>query len=276
MNIRKQLTKFASVAFILAGATAANAEARPFMARGDTVQAPPGFTFMCERDQTACETAVAMVAPTSPLAMSALSTSSLGRTWPMAMAAAERQASDTAQDAAELGLIMIETLQAYRPEAVEDFLPAGVLRPVAPTPTVAPVVLAAGPAQLGKGQLKLITSINRDVNREVQKANDFDLYGMPEYWTLPQVVDGKMYGDCEDYALEKRRRLIEAGVSAEALSMAVVVTRRGERHAVLVVAFETGDVVLDNLTPWPTPWADLGYTWIQRQVAGSNAWTTVS
>ena len=85
-----------------------------------------------------------------------------------------------------------------------------------------------------------------------------------------------MYGDCEDYALEKRRRLIEAGVSAEALSMAVVVTRRGERHAVLVVAFESGDVVLDNLTPWPTPWADLGYTWIERQVGSSNAWTTVS
>jgi len=276
MNIRKQLTKFVSVAFILAGATAANAEARPFMARGDTVQAPPGFTFMCERDQTACGTTLAMTVPTAALAMSALSTSSLGRAWPMAMAAAERQASDTAQDAAELGLVMVETLQAYQPEAVEDFLPAGALRPVAPAPTVAPVMLAAGPAQLGKGQLKLITSINRDVNREVQKANDLDLYGMPEYWTLPQVVDGKMYGDCEDYALEKRRRLIEAGVPAEALSMAVVVTRRGERHAVLVVAFETGDVVLDNLTPWPTPWAALGYTWIQRQVAGSNAWTTVS
>jgi len=276
MNIRKQLSMFASVAFMLAGATAANAESRPFMARGDTVEAPPGFTFMCERDQTACETAVAMVAPTATLAMSALSTSSLGRTWPMAMAAAERQASDTAQDAAELGLVMVETLQAYRPEAVEDFLPSGVLRPVAPAQAVAPVVLAAGPAQLGKGQLKLITRINREVNREVQKANDFDLYGMPEYWTLPQVFDGKMYGDCEDYALEKRRRLIEAGVSAEALSMAVVVTRRGERHAVLVASFETGDVVLDNLTPWPTPWADLGYTWIQRQVAGSNAWTTVS
>ncbi len=276
MNIRKQLIKFASVAFMLAGATAANAEARPFMARGDTVQAPPGFTFMCERDLAACETAVAAAAPSATLAMSALSTSSLGRTWPMAMAAAERQSFDAAEDAAQLGLVMIETLRAYRPEAVEDFLPAGVLRPVAAAPTVAPVELAAGPAQLGKGQLKLITSINRDVNREVQKANDFDLYGMPEYWTLPQVVDGKMYGDCEDYALEKRRRLIEAGVSAEALSMAVVVTRRGERHAVLVVAFESGDVVLDNLTPWPTPWADLGYTWIQRQVGSSNAWTTVS
>lgn len=280
MNIRKELSKFASVALILAGATAANAESRPFMARGDTVQAPPGFTFMCERDQTACGTTLAMTVPTAALAMSALSTSSLGWTWPMAMAAAELPVSDTAQDTtedtAELGLVMVESLQAYRPEAVEDFLPAGALRPVAPAPTVAPVVLAAGTAQLGKGQLKLITSINRDVNREVQKANDFDLYGMPEYWTLPQVIDGKMYGDCEDYALEKRRRLIEAGVSAEALSMAVVVTRRGERHAVLVVAFESGDVVLDNLTPWPTPWAALGYTWIQRQVAGSNAWTTVS
>lgn len=276
MNIRKQLIKFVSVAFVLASATVATAETRPFMARGETVEAPPGFTDLCQRDEASCGSPSAMVASGTPLAMAALSTSSLGRTWPMAMAAAQRQASDAVEDAAALGLVMVESLQAYRPEAIEDFLPAGALRSTVAAPTAAPTQIAAGPAQLGKGQLKLITNINRDVNRDVHKANDFDQYGMLEYWTLPQVVDGKMYGDCEDYALEKRRRLIEAGVSAEALSMAVVVTRRGERHAVLVVAFESGDVVLDNLTPWPTPWAELGYTWIQRQVAGSNAWTTVS
>ncbi|WP_425997092.1 transglutaminase-like cysteine peptidase [Caulobacter sp. DWR1-3-2b1] len=272
MNIRKQLIQFASVAIVLATATIVHAGTRPFMARGETVEAPPGFTHLCGQNQASCGAPAALIAPTTTLAMTALSTSSLGRTWPMVIAAAGRQASDAAAEATEMGLIVVESLQAYRPEAVEDFLPAGVVRQSVP----APILMAAGPAQLDKGQLKLITNINRDVNRDVRKSSDFDLYGMPEFWSLPRVIDGQMYGDCEDYALEKRRRLIEAGVPAEALSMAVAVTRRGERHAVLVVAFESGDVVLDNLTPWPTPWADLGYTWIQRQVAGSSAWTTVS
>ena len=247
------------------------------MSRGDTVEAPPGFTDLCQRDETSCGSPAATIAPTTTLAMAALSTSSLSRTWPMAMAAVELQAADAAAEAAELGLAVVESLEAYRPEAVEDFLPAGVIRQAAPALTL----LAAAPgqmdtSQLDKSQLKLITNINRDVNRDVRKANDFDIYGMLEFWSLPRVIDGKMYGDCEDYALEKRRRLIEAGVPAETLSMAVAVTARGERHAVLVVAFESGDIVLDNLTPWPTPWSQLNYTWIQRQVAGSTAWTTIS
>ena len=244
------------------------------MARGEAVEAPPGFTQLCQRDETSCGSPAAMVAPTSALAMTALSTASLGRTWPMALAAAERQALDAAAEAAALGLTTVESLQAYRPDAVEDFLPAGAVRQAAPVRTV--MAASADAEQLDRSQLKLITRINRDVNRDVRKADDFDIYGMPEFWSLPRVIDGRMYGDCEDYALEKRRRLIEAGVPAETLSMAVAVTRRGERHAVLVVAFEAGDVVLDNLTPWPTPWGELNYTWIQRQVGGSTAWTTIS
>lgn len=249
------------------------------MARGETVAAPPGFIDLCERDQASCGSHAGNVVPTTTLALTALSTSSLGRSWSLALAAAT-QAPATQDDDADLGLAVVESLQAYRPEAVEDFLPAGVVREAVEAPAPAPAVVAEAAAsqvaQLDKSQLKLITNINRDVNRDVHKSSDFDLYGMPEFWSLPRVVDGKMYGDCEDYALEKRRRLIEAGVSAKALSMAVAVTARGERHAVLVVAFETGEVVLDNLTPWPTPWAELNYTWIQRQVGGSAEWTTIS
>jgi len=97
---------------------------------------------------------------------------------------------------------------------------------------------------------------------------------MPEYWSLPRVIDGKMYGDCEDYALEKRRRLIAAGVPESALSLAVAVTARGESHAVLMITLKSGDMVLDNLTPWATPWEDLNYRWVQRQVPGTALWTT--
>ncbi len=89
-------------------------------------------------------------------------------------------------------------------------------------------------------------------------------------------MNGKLYGDCEDYALEKRRQLIAAGVPETALSMAVAFTARGESHAVLMVSLESGDWVLDNLTPWATPWGDLNYRWVERQIPGTALWTTVT
>jgi len=101
-----------------------------------------------------------------------------------------------------------------------------------------------------RAQLKLLNQINQSVNREVKKANDLDLYGQPEYWSLPRRVDGRLYGDCEDYALEKRRQLIAAGVPESALSLAVAFTARGESHAVLMISLKSGDWVLGNLTPW--------------------------
>jgi predicted transglutaminase-like cysteine proteinase len=197
-------------------------------------------------------------------------------------------AAQFAVDAADSGpaLLQVEQLQAFTPTIDATFMPAGVLEgadrqaadPVAPT--VLAEATAPGqpprPAFLDKSQMRLVNNLNRDVNREVQKANDFDLYGLLEFWSLPRVIDGKMYGDCEDYALEKRRRLLAAGVPAEAMSMAVAVTARGESHAVLLVRFESGDWVLDNLTPWATPWGDLNYRWIERQEPGSLEWKKVA
>jgi len=259
------------------------------MTRGETVAAPPGFASMCERDDGECAVAAPVItanaaSTSAALSMTTLATSSLGRTWPAVLAAAKSAPATAALDAGPgYDMISVSSLEAYRPAAVEDFLPAGALRPIAEPPP-APVAMAAatpaaspvGPIQLSKSQMKLLNTVNREVNRDVHKESDFNLYGLLEYWSLPRVIDGKMYGDCEDYALEKRRRLIAAGVPAEALSMAVVVTGRGESHAVLVATVENGDIVLDNLSPWATPWEDLNYRWVQRQVAGTNAWTSVS
>jgi predicted transglutaminase-like cysteine proteinase len=53
-------------------------------------------------------------------------------------------------------------------------------------------------------------------------------------------------GDCDDYVMTKRRRLIRAGVPATA--MRIVVSRRsGEGHVVLVLKTDRGEIVLDNL-----------------------------
>ena len=121
-----------------------------------------------------------------------------------------------------------------------------------------------------------IETANRLINTAIRYMSDLAQHATIDVWSAPLASLGTGRGDCEDYALEKRRRLIAEGVPAEALSMAVVVTHRGERHAVLIVAFEAGDMVLDNLTPWPTPWAQLNYTWVERQVAGSSTWTTIA
>jgi predicted transglutaminase-like cysteine proteinase len=47
-------------------------------------------------------------------------------------------------------------------------------------------------------------------------------------------------------------------------------------HAVLLVATENGEVVLDNLSPWVLPWAEAPYAWLDRQAAGTGKWVRVA
>jgi len=60
------------------------------------------------------------------------------------------------------------------------------------------------------------------------------------------------------------------------LRVAILTTRSNERHAVLTIATDKGDYVLDNLRQDIRPWLDTGYTWIARQDAGSaSGWATL-
>ncbi len=86
-------------------------------------------------------------------------------------------------------------------------------------------------------------------------------FGRAEYWTIP--TDG--YGSCHDYALAKRKELIDIGFPKAALRIAIVVTPWQKRHAVLTVATDKGDYVLDNLRDDVIAWNETGYTWIERQ-----------
>lgn len=120
-----------------------------------------------------------------------------------------------------------------------------------------------------------INKINRKVNRAITSRTDLEIYGQGEVWATP-LGDAQRFGDCEDYVLEKRRALIAAGFPPKALSIAVVLTPRKERHAVLLVNGEAGEYVLDNLNSWVTPWDKTEYLWRERQVAGSaNHWASV-
>ena len=98
-------------------------------------------------------------------------------------------------------------------------------------------------------------------------ATDRALYGVDDSWARP-VLDGsrRAYGDCEDYALEKRARLIAQGWPPASLAIAVAVAPHIGLHAVLIVQTDRGDLVLDNLSSEPEPIASLDYVWISRQV----------
>jgi predicted transglutaminase-like cysteine proteinase len=120
----------------------------------------------------------------------------------------------------------------------------------------APAILA-----LTADNWALINRVNRDANNTITYEDDQKHYGINEYWTI--ASDG--YGDCEDFALTKRKALLEAGLPAGALRIALVLTDAKERHAILTVATDHGDFVLDSASDEVRPWTESHYVWLERQ-----------
>lgn len=105
-----------------------------------------------------------------------------------------------------------------------------------------------------------LLAVNAYVNATVVPVTDQELYQTTEFWTYPNG-----YGDCEDYALAKRRELINAGWPASALLLAVVKQANDEGHAVLMVRTDRGDLVLDNQVGSVELWNATSYKFIKRQ-----------
>ena len=109
-------------------------------------------------------------------------------------------------------------------------------------------------------RLTEIDAVNRAVNREIEPATDMEIYGQTEYWTIPVTR-----GDCEDYALLKRQRLMARGWPASALLITVVRDEKGEGHAVLTARTVQGDFILDNKVEEVRPWSKTAYEYVMRQ-----------
>jgi predicted transglutaminase-like cysteine proteinase len=105
-----------------------------------------------------------------------------------------------------------------------------------------------------------LVSINAYHNQNIVPVTDDELYQVAEFWTYPNG-----YGDCEDFALIKRRDLINAGWPASTLLMAVVKEANGNGHAVLIARTDRGDLVLDNQVGDIRLWNETDYKFIKRQ-----------
>ncbi len=132
--------------------------------------------------------------------------------------------------------------------------------------------LKAAVADLDERRWRELLAINNRVNRDIEPMTDMDHWGVPEKWSYP--TDGK--GDCEDYVLEKRKRLIAAGFPRQSLLITVVRDKKGDGHAVLMVRTDRGDFILDNQEPKVLLWTETGYKFIKRQsLENPNRWVSL-
>ncbi len=127
----------------------------------------------------------------------------------------------------------------------------------------------ADPVALTPARWAELQEINRKVNRAIKAREE----GVADVWRYPD--DG--YGDCEDYALLKRRLLKEAGWPAGALLMATARLANGVGHAVLIVRTDHGEYVLDNRRNDILEWDQVGFTLLARQSAGGGGtWSALA
>lgn len=131
------------------------------------------------------------------------------------------------------------------------------------TNTVAPRVTEYG--------WNVVRDINSKVNHDIMPMTDQEIFGRDEVWAYPKDV-----GDCEDFALLKRKMLIEAGFSPADVLMTVVRKPDGEGHAVLTLRTSDGDYILDNLSTDIKLWSSTPYRFLKRQASfNTGRWVTI-
>ena len=109
------------------------------------------------------------------------------------------------------------------------------------------------------------------INGQINASRFRDDAGSADHWETPEELRVRG-GDCEDFAVAKYFALRAAGVSPDAMWIAVVVDERtNQRHAVLLVQLPGGVETLDNLHSEVTPIEALaGYRPILA--VNENAW----
>ena len=122
--------------------------------------------------------------------------------------------------------------------------------------------------QLTSKSWRQLATINARINRNMKERNDRG----PDSWN----INGR-YGDCEDFALTKRNRLLKAGWSSGSLLITTGYLPNGIYHAVLVARTDHGDYVLDNLSGRIKPWNKVSYRWKKQQTTTNpRRWVRVT
>lgn len=108
------------------------------------------------------------------------------------------------------------------------------------------------PMELTADRMRDLNVVNADVNDTLFFNSDVT---NADIWDYPQ----DNIGDCEDFVIEKRRRLMDRGWPEESLLITLVKKHVPDfagrtAHAVLTVRTAQGDYVLDNEIRSAVPW----------------------
>lgn len=122
----------------------------------------------------------------------------------------------------------------------------------------------AGPAAMGRAHWDDVMRMNVAINNSLTPKSDMEIHGRQDVWTLAD-----RYGDCEDYALNKRRALIKSGIAPSAALLTMVKLPSGEAHIVVTLRTDAGDFVLDSLKNEIKPWDATGYRFLKVQAPGN-------
>lgn len=103
---------------------------------------------------------------------------------------------------------------------------------------------------------QFLEDLNLKINNNSQYKTDMEMYKVSEYWE-----EGNYFKDCEDYALTKRRILLENGMDINNVCVVTCWTETNEYHAVLYVEIKDGSYILDNRFQYPISPSKLPYKW---------------
>lgn len=93
-----------------------------------------------------------------------------------------------------------------------------------------------------------LAQVNKEVNSSITYKEE-----AVDTWTINPVE-----GDCEDFALTKMQKLMQAGYPRPTLRLMMVVLKNtGERHMVLGIETKAGVMVMDNRSKVVKPWVEV-------------------
>ncbi|WP_252927998.1 transglutaminase-like cysteine peptidase [Aliihoeflea sp. 40Bstr573] len=110
-----------------------------------------------------------------------------------------------------------------------------------------------------KARQSELQEVNLLVNRQIREVSDLEMHGEEDVWGVPRSA-----GDCEDFAILKKKELMKRGWPASTLLLTVV-TVGGEGHVVLTASTDRGDIILDNRTNSLRDWTKVRYNFFARQ-----------
>lgn len=129
------------------------------------------------------------------------------------------------------------------------------------------IVFRGGPVRLTEQRWADLKEVNNTVNSSISPEPNTEGLAA-EKWLINPAR-----GDCNDYAVSKRSRLLARGWPARSLLLSEVVTSWGEHHLILVVRTSAGDLMLDNLTSQIRAWTRAPYRWVRMQTPRNpNYW----